>query len=195
MAASASIKHKAPNGIYLIPVAINLNHVNQDAIRSIWQGVIFVRGTGPYCGGVFRFNLEFYQLNNSILSQYMNPQTIPKELMYGYFPILRLQSEIHTINNQHQQITNYCLKDIIASEQDNNKTTKNRFSCTLYVINRFKQWFDLPFHDSRLAQVDKQVSTSDTLLYRTLRNDPNERRINFVPDIEPDIVLDIQKIS
>lgn len=151
-----------------------------------WQGIIFVRNPdSPYFSGVFRFEIQFASFNQ--IRQYLQPSTIPTSRPYSYtwYPIISLQSEIHTKDDSEKRIAQYCLHGIEPAEQDAISIDKP-FSRTLYVLKRLTDWFNGVNldHDEQLAITDVKVSKSDTLLYETPRY--NERLITFTSVSTPD---------
>lgn len=215
------MKDRCPKGIYLVPVpqvlyntpdtsneeleqspsTIYLKDITPYTKVPPWQGVIFIRNPeSPYSGGVFRFDITFLKHNQ--IRQWLqqtsgtaNIKAISTPYSYNYYPIIQLKSEIHHMSNEQDRIAEYCLNGIWIREQDYFDQQKP-FSRVLYALERLVDWFNGTNvnHQPHLANVDTQLSKSDTLLYHTLKNSDEDhsksessvpRLINFVQDEQP----------
>lgn len=167
-----------------------------------WQGVLFVRNPkSPYFGGVFRFEIAFLKYKQ--IEKWMQQASGTANLKtyrntpfsYNNYPIICMTSELHHLSNEQDRIAEYCLNGIWNKEQKY-VHQETPFSRVLYSLEKLVEWFDgvdTNPQQAHLARVDTQLSTSDTLLYHTLKNSDNERQgssstarlINFVQTTQP----------
>lgn len=157
-----------------------------------WQGVKFVRETeSKFCGGVFRFEILFAK--KKYLEEWVQWSDLDRRLSSSssstssynhlYYPVVRFTSEIHSLDNHHERIAEYCLEGI--EEAENTHHGPEPFSRVLYVLDRLDKWFNRQDHEPQMAAVDVQLSKDETHLYHTVRHDGTElqpegsRLINF----------------
>jgi hypothetical protein len=145
-----------------------------------WQGVKFIRNPHSlFYQGVFRFEILF--VKKKYLAEWVEWDSSNNETSLSaesvsyinpYYPILKLNSEIHSVGNHHERIAEYCLEGIEQSEKDHKGY--DPFSRVLYVLDRLDQWFNRQDHEPQMAAMDVQLSRDDTHLYHTVKHDGTE---------------------